>query len=111
MLVRRVIDDKVQDEPDVVLLSLRDHVVEVRQRPVHRIDVLVVRHVVAKIHLWRGEAGADPDRVDAQIMQVRHLLRYARQIADSVIIAVREAARIQFVKYSMLPPLVALGIH
>jgi len=46
-----VIYDEVEDDPDAVPLSLGDHAVEVGERAVHRIDVLVVGNVVSEIHL------------------------------------------------------------
>src|SRR6267143_538138 len=60
VLVGAVIYDKVQDDAHALLLPLRDHAVEVSERSVHRVNVLVIGDVITEIHLWRGKAWADP---------------------------------------------------
>ena len=64
MLVRSVIDYIVHDDADVLLLALSRHAVEVGERSVHGIDILVVRDVVSEIHLRRWVTRTDPDCVD-----------------------------------------------
>ncbi len=43
------------------------HLVEVGERAVHRVDVFVVRNVVAEVDLRRGETRRDPDGVHAEL--------------------------------------------
>ena len=110
VLVRAVVHHKVQNDANVVLLSFRNHVVEIGQRPVHRIDVLVIGHIVAEVHLGRGEARADPDGINPKVVQIVHLRSDAIQVADPVVVTIRETTRIDFVKHRMLPPLMAFRI-
>src|SRR5437763_7602185 len=105
MLIRGVIYHEVQNDADTLLLALGNHAVEVSERTVHRINILVVGDVVAEIHLRRWETWTDPNRVHAEIVQVGHLGGDALEIADAVIVAVGEAARIDLVEDSILPPL------
>src|SRR5258706_13191684 len=60
MLVRGMVHDEIQDDAHIVLLALRDHAVEIGERSIHGIDVLVVGDVVAEIHLRRRETWTDP---------------------------------------------------
>ena len=110
VLVGGVVDDVVENDAHAMLLALGGHAIEIGQRAVHGIDVLVVGNVIAEIDLRRGIAGRDPDGVDAQVVQVAHLRRDALEIADAVIVAVGKAARIDLVEHGVLPPLVALGV-
>src|SRR5271165_7218934 len=63
MLVGGVIHDKIEDDSRSQLLADLLHVVEVPERAVLWINVLVVRDVISKVHLWRREEGRNPDRV------------------------------------------------
>ena len=110
MLVGGMVHDEVENDADAALLGFAGEHIEVRQRPVHRIDIFVVGYVVAKIHLRRREAGRDPDRVHAEILQVIQFRGDALEVADAVVVAVGKAARIDLVEDRMLPPLVAFGI-
>jgi hypothetical protein len=69
-------------------LRLGHQPVEVGQRAVLRIDVLVVGDVVAEVHLRRGIDGRQPDRVHAQFLQVVQPLGDAVQIADAVAVRI-----------------------
>ena len=89
---------------DVALVGLGHQAVEVRQRAVLRIDVLVVGDVVAEIDLRRGIDGREPDRVDAEFLQVVEALGDAVQVADAVAVRVLKAARIDLVDDGVLPP-------
>ena len=74
------------------------------QRAVHSVNVLVVRYVVAEIHLRRRETRRNPDRVDSQRSQIIEFRRDAIQISDPVAIAIHKAAWINFVKDGTLIP-------
>jgi hypothetical protein len=110
VLVGSVVDDEVENDPDVALLRFADQVVKIFQRAVHRINIFVVRHVVAEVHLRRREARSDPDGIDSQLMEIVELGGDAVEVADAVVVAVREAARIDFVEDRVLPPLAGLRL-
>ena len=90
------------------LAGLGHQPVKVGQRAVLGIDVLVIRDVVAEVHLRRGIAGRQPDGVHAELFQVVQPRGDAVQIADAVAVRVLKAARIDLVDDGVLPP-VALG--
>ena len=104
MLIRRVIHYEVKDDVDVSLLCLTRQEIEVRQRPVHGIDILVIGNVVTEIYLWRREARRNPDRIYAKVFQVIQLRGDTPEIANSIVVTVGEAARINLVKDRVLPP-------
>ncbi len=110
VLVGAVIYNKVEDDSHALLLPLRDHSVEVSERSIHRINVLVVGDVITEIYLRRGKARADPDCVHSQVVQVGHLRSDPFKVANSVVVAVGVAPRIDLVEDSVLPPLVAFGV-
>jgi hypothetical protein len=58
-----------------------------------------------------GITGRDPDRVDAQPLQIIQLGGNAIQVADAVVIAVHETTRIDLVKHSVLPPLMTFRVN
>ena len=93
-----------------MFLALGNHAVEVVEISVHGIDVPVVGNVVSEIDLGRGIARSDPDGVDSEFMQVTHLGADAVEIADAVVIAIGKTARVNFVKYGVLPPLMAFRV-
>ncbi len=106
-----MIHNKIQNHANVPLLPFRHQAVEILHRPVHRIDGLVVRNVVPKIHLGRRKTWRNPNRVHAQLFQIIQFRRNPLQIAHAIIVAVRETPGINFIKHRMLPPSVPLRIH
>jgi hypothetical protein len=103
-------DDEIENDSYVALFSFCNHAVEIGERAVHGIDVFVVGDVIAEVNLRGREARGDPNGVDAEVFQVIELRGDALEVADAVIVAVGEAARIDFVEDGVLPPLVAFGI-
>ena len=104
MLVRAVADDLVDDDLEPERVRLFHQPVEIAQRAEDRIDVAVVRHVVAEILHRRGEERAQPDGVDAEIGDVVEPLGDADEVADAVAIVVLEGARVDLVDHRAAPP-------
>ena len=104
MLVRGVVHHHIHQHPDVTLACLRHQPVKVRQRAVLRIDILVVRDVVAEVHLWRRIHRRQPDRIHSQLFQIVQPLGNPVQVADSVAVCVLKAAWINLVDDGILPP-------
>ncbi len=111
VLIRGVIHHKIQNHSNVALLTFAHQVIEILHRSVHRINRLIVRHVVSEIHLRRRETRRDPDGVHAEILQVIQFRGDAVQVADPIVVAVRKTARVNLVKHRVLPPRVPLAIH
>ena len=106
MLVGGVVGHDVHDHFDAGLVRGLGHRVEVVHGAQSRVDVAVVDHVVAAVRQIRGVERGEPDRVDAEVLQVIHLLGDAGDVAESVAVDVLEAARVDLVDDGLLPPVV-----
>ena len=104
MLVRRVVDHQLGDDPQAAAMCLAQEDAEVIQRAQVGIDALVVGDVVAVVAQRRRVEGQQPERRDAQIVQVVEPLRQAGEIADAVAVAVVERADAQLVDDRVLVP-------
>ena len=86
-------------------MRLLEQPVEIAERAEDRIDVAIVRHVVAEILHRRGEERADSQmRVDAEIGDIVEPLGDADEVADAVAIVVLKRARIDLVDHRAAPP-------
>ena len=105
VLVGGVVRHQIDDEPDAAAMRLGEHHVEVGQGAEERVDVAVVRDVVAGILLRRALERAQPDRVDAEVGEVVEVRGDAGEVADAVARAVGEGAGIDLVDHGGAPPL------
>ena len=85
-------------------VRLGDEPLEVVQRAVARMDVLVVGDVVAVVAQRRRVERQQPERVDAELLQVVELLGQAGEVADAVVVAVEEGADVRLVDDGVLVP-------
>ena len=104
MFVRTVIGDEVEHQPQTARLHLREHRVEVGHRAEVGHDVAIVGDVVSVVGVGRLEDRADPDHVDAKLFQVVEPAGDPGKVADTVTVAVLEAARINLVDDRFFPP-------
>ena len=77
---------------------------EVAQRAVVRVDVGVVGDVVAVVAQRRGIERQQPDRGDAEVLQVVELRGQAAEVADAVAVAVEEGPDVDLVDDRVLVP-------
>ena len=95
-----LVDHHFQAEP----VGLGDQRVEIRQRPEHRIDVAIVRHVISEILHRRLEERRYPYRIGSERGDIRQTPDNALQIADAIAIGVLIAARIDLIDHRAAPP-------
>ena len=67
MLVRRVIEDEIDEDAHLPLVRFSHELIEVRHRPVVGIDRTIVGDVVARVLERRGVHRHEPERVDAEV--------------------------------------------
>src|SRR5579871_3649649 len=85
-------------------MRLAHEVAEVGARAVMRMDVVVARDVVAVVLERRGVEGQQPDRVDAEVLDVVELRGEALKVADAVVVRVEERLDVQLVDDDVLVP-------
>ena len=103
--------DLVDDDFQAQCVGPRHQGIEIRQRAEHRIDIAIVRYVIAEIAHRRCEERRYPDRIDSQPGDIIQPLRDPGKIADAIAIAVLEAARIDLVDRGALPPRLVRFAH
>ncbi len=95
-----LIDDDLEAEP----VGLCQQGVKVRQRAEDRVDIAIVRHVIAEIAHRGFEEGRDPDGVHPEPGDMAELLGDPRQVADPVPVGVQIGARVDLVDDGAAPP-------
>ena len=111
VLVGRVVDDQLGDHAQPARVRLPDELTELLERAVGRVDVAVLRDVVAVVAERGRVEGQQPDRVDAEVSQVVQLLGEPGHVADPVTVGVEEGLDVQLVDDRVLVPLrISLGL-
>ncbi len=104
MLVGRVVADQLRDHAQAAAVRLADEDAGVAQGAVGGVDVGVIGDVVAVVEQRRWVEGQQPDRRDAQVLEVVQLLRQTGEVADAVVVAVEEGADVDLVDDGVLVP-------
>ena len=102
--VRGVVEDKVDDDANAALMCAIQEALKVIERAILGSYIAIVRDVIAYIELRGREMWRQPDRVDAEVGKIVKPLGHADEIADAIPVAIGEAARIDLIKDSFLPP-------
>ena len=106
VLIARVVRNDVDDHFDAELVCAGDEVVGVADRAETWINVGVVRNVVAAVLLRGRVERGEPQRIDAQVLEVVELGGDAGQVAHAVTVCVSERARIHLINNGVAPPFV-----
>ena len=104
VLVRRVVHHQLGNDFQIAAMGFVEEFAEVVERAVLRIDIHVIRDVVAIILERRRKERLQPDRGDAQVLNVVEPLGQAAEVADAVVVAVAECAHVQLVDDRVLVP-------
>src|SRR4051812_14859893 len=104
MLARAVVRHPVDDDADPARVRVREERVEVVERAEDRVDVAVVGDVVAEVGHRRAVERRQPDRLDAERLEVVETRRDPPQVADAIAVGVGERARVDLVDRPALPP-------
>ena len=104
VLVGGMVDDELGDDTQSALLGFLDEALEILHRPEIGVDVAVVGDVVAVVAARRGIERQQPQRGDAEILQISQLLGQPGKIADAVIVAVGERLDVQLIDDGVLVP-------
>src|SRR6056297_1587039 len=85
-------------------MSTGDHLVEIVQRAEDRINVAVIRHVIAHVTLRRLEDWRQPDAVDTKGGNVRQAAGDPLQVAHAIAGGIHEGAWIDLIDDRVAPP-------
>ncbi|PLU74671.1 hypothetical protein BMJ19_36725 [Sinorhizobium medicae] len=87
-------------------MGFRHHLVEIVERAEHRIDVAIIRNVIAHVRLGRGEERREPDGIDTERGDMRKPPGNAAKVTHSVAVGVLERSRIDLIDDRSAPPVV-----
>ena len=104
MLVRGMVDDQFRQDAQLAPVGFADEVPEIGHPAVFGIDRAIVGDVVAVVAQRRPIERQQPQRRDAQILQIIELAAEALKIADAVVIAVEEGLDVQLIDDRVLVP-------
>ncbi len=104
MLVGGVIDDEFGDDAQTAPLGLDDEAPEILHVAEIGIDGAVVGDVVAVVSAGRRIERQQPQRGDAEVLQIAELLGQACEIADAVIVAVGKSLDVKLIDDGILVP-------
>jgi len=85
-------------------MRFTDEMTEVLTRPIRRVDVVVIGDVVTVVLHRRRVERQEPDRVDAELLDVVELLGQSAKVADTVIIRVEVRLDVQLVDDRVFVP-------
>ncbi len=112
VLVGGVIDDELGDDAQAAPLGFLDEALEILHGPEIGIDVAIVGDVVTVVAAGRGIERQQPQRGDAEVLQIAELLGQSGKIADAVIVAVGKGLDVQLIDDGVLvPKRIALGVR
>jgi hypothetical protein len=104
MRIRGVVDDEVDDDADAALPAAMGEFDKVAQRAVARIDAIIVRDIVAVVLAGRRLERHQPDRRDAEALQIVQPAQQSLEVADAVAIGVHIGADGQTIKDAVFVP-------
>ena len=102
--------DELGDDAQAALLGFLDEAAEILHRPEIGIDVAIVGDVVAVVAAGRGVERQQPQRGDAEILQIVELFGQPGKIADAVIVAVGKSLDVKLVDDRVLVPELVAGL-
>ena len=104
MFVGGVIDHEIDDHADAALPAAMGELDEIAERAVARIDAVIVGDVVAVVLAGRGLERHQPDRGDAEPVQIVEPPQQPLEVADPVAVGVHIGANGKAVDHTILVP-------
>jgi hypothetical protein len=99
-----MVDYQLGDHLQAAALRLAHEGAEVRARAVVRMHVVVVGDVVAVVLERRRVERQQPERVDAEVLDVVELRGQSAEVADAVVVRVEERLDVQLIDDRVLVP-------
>jgi len=99
-----VIHHHAENYADAAPVGLGQQAVEIGKRTIAGINRRVICHVVAEIHVRGGIDRGEPESIHAEVGKVAQPRGHTGQVAQAVVIAVRERAHVDLVDDAVAPP-------
>ena len=90
MFIRCVVDDQIDQHLHAALFAAVRKFDEIAERAICRIDVVVVGYIVPAIAARRRLKRHEPDRCDAEALQIVEPAHQAFEVTDTVAIGIHE---------------------
>src|SRR5262249_37322232 len=104
VLIRCVVDNQFGNDAQIALMRGVQKRSEILERAENRIDVEVIGNVVAVVSQWGWIERQQPDRGDAEFLQIIQLFHETAKVAHAVAIAVAKGFDVQLVDDGVLVP-------
>jgi hypothetical protein len=104
VLIGGVVDDEVDDDADPTLLAAMGELDEIAERAVARVNAIVVRDVVAVILAGRRLKRHQPDRGDAESLQIVEPPQQSLEVPDAVAVRIHIGADGKAINDTVLVP-------
>ena len=99
-----MVHDQLRDDAKATAVGRHDQVVKVLQAAIGRLDAHVVGDVVAVVALRAGVGRQEPQYADAQLLDVVELFDQTPEVADPIVVAVKERFDVELVQNRVLVP-------
>jgi hypothetical protein len=99
-----MVDDEIDDDADAALLGAMRELDEIAERAIARIDVIVIGNVITVVAIGRGLERHQPDRGDAEPMQIIEPPHQALEVADAVAVGIHIGADREAIDDGVLVP-------
>src|SRR5260370_8058337 len=99
-----MIDHELGDDADATGMGRTHELPEIGKRAILRMNVAIVANVITVIQSRRRIEWQKPDGVDAEIADVVELGYQSREIADAIVVAVKQRSHMQLIDHLVLLP-------
>src|SRR5208282_6302480 len=104
MLVGGVIQYHFDDDSNAAAVGRIQKIAEILQGSIAGVDSVVIRNVVPVVAKRRRKERHQPDRIDAEFLQISDLLLKSLKVPDAVAVAVVKSADVDLVNDCILVP-------
>ena len=105
MLIGSMVDNKIQNDLDTMLMSFLDQLIHVLVTSETCVDLPVITDIVTVVVLWGVKNRAEPDHIDPKVLKVGEFFNNALEIAEAVSVGVLKASWINLIYNGILPPI------
>ena len=105
MLIGSMVDNKIQNDLDTMLMSFSDQLIHVLVTSEARVDLPIITDIVTVVVLWGVKNRAEPDHIDPKVLKVGELFNNTPEIAEAISVGILKASWINLIYNGILPPI------